>query len=170
MAVGLDPRPDPDALGRLRSGLNAHVSFADLLANEGLALDPDALIPFARWCPRLAHVRIFDTRFYLARLPDGAPDPVVDATENVRAFWRGATDMLDDVVAGAARAIFPTRRNLERLAGFASFGDAVANARAFPVRTVAPWPETRDRDPPPRITDPLRHPVTPHPLASHIRG
>src|SRR3546814_1270889 len=94
IAVGLDPLPDPDALGRLRSGLNAHGSFADLLANEGLALDPDALIPFARWCPRLAHVRIFDTRFYLARLPDGAPDPVVDATENVRAFWRGATDML----------------------------------------------------------------------------
>src|SRR3546814_14236376 len=78
IAVGLDPLPDPDALGRLRPGLNAHGSFADLLANEGLALDPDALIPFARWCPRLAHVRIFDTRFYLARLPDGAPDPVVE--------------------------------------------------------------------------------------------
>src|SRR3546814_15347958 len=73
IAVGLDPLPDPDALGRLRSGLNAHGSFADLLANEGLALDPDALIPFARWCPRLAHVRIFDTRFYLARLQIGRP-------------------------------------------------------------------------------------------------
>src|SRR3546814_16095818 len=58
IAVGLDPLPDPDALGRLRSGLNAHGSFADLLPNEGLALDPAALIPFARWCPRLAHVRI----------------------------------------------------------------------------------------------------------------
>src|SRR3546814_3785763 len=71
--------------------------------------------------------------------------------------------MLDDVVAGAARAIFPTRRNLERLAGFASFGDAVANARAFPVRTVAPWTETRDGDPHLCIPDDLGYPVTARP-------
>src|SRR3546814_9048465 len=56
------------------------------------------------------------------------------------------------------------------LAGFASFGDAVANARAFPVRTVAPWTETRDGDPHLCIPDDLGYPVTAEPLASAMRG
>src|SRR3546814_1189698 len=87
IAGGIDPLPDPDALGRLRSGLNAHGPFVDLLANEGLALDPDALISFAHWCPRREHVRILDRRFYLAHLSDGAPDHVLDAIGQVMSIW-----------------------------------------------------------------------------------
>ncbi|MFX5756392.1 hypothetical protein ABTE27_20825, partial [Acinetobacter baumannii] len=90
----------------------------------GLALDLAALVPFARWCPRHRDMRIFDTRFYLARLPEGAPEPQVDATENTRVFWQSAQAVLDDADRGAARIIFPTRRNLERLAQFDNFADA----------------------------------------------
>ncbi|MCM8731686.1 NUDIX domain-containing protein [Hephaestia sp. GCM10023244] len=169
IAVGLDRLPDSATLGRLRTALHAGRPFAELLAHERLAIDPDALAPFARWCPQHAHARIFDTRFYLARLPDGAPDPVVDNTENVRVFWRTATDMLDDVARGTARAIFPTRRNLERLATFGSFAEAVAGARAFPVRTVAPWTETRDGGTYLCIPDDLGYPITAEPLATAIR-
>ena len=168
--VGLDRLPNSAALERLRTGLHARRPFADLLAREGLALDPAALVPFARWCPRLPHARIFDTRFYLAALPEDAPEPVVDATENVRVFWSSAQAVLDDVSAGRARAIFPTRRNLERLARFATFAEAVVDARAHPVRTVAPWTEIRDGADHLCIPDDLGYPVTSELLDSAMRG
>ncbi|MFX7862203.1 hypothetical protein ABTK41_19185, partial [Acinetobacter baumannii] len=85
-----------------------------------------------------------DTRFYLARLPDGAPDPVVDATENSRVFWQSAQAVLDDADRGTAHLIFPTRRNLERLARFSSFDEAAADALRYPVRMITPWTECRD--------------------------
>ena len=77
---------------------------------------------FARWLPAHAHMRIFDTRFYLARAARRTRrDAEVDATENVRLFWATAQTVLDDADAGRATIIFPTRRNLERLARFAEF-------------------------------------------------
>ncbi len=167
--VGLTPLPDNAALDRLRAGLHKLEPFAGLLAKEGLTLAPDVLVPFARWCPRQLHARIFDTRFYLARLPEGAPDPIVDATENVRAFWQSAAEVLDDVATGRAHAIFPTRRNLERLARFGSFADAVADARAHPVRTVMPWTEMRDDGEHLCIPDDLGYPITAEPLTSAMR-
>jgi len=117
--------------------------FAELLADTGITLDLDALTPFARWRPAHEHARIFDTHFYVARLPDGAPDPEVDATENVRLFWASAATVLADADAGRARIIFPTRRNLERLARFANLAEAIADAQRHPVRTITPWVEQR---------------------------
>jgi 8-oxo-dGTP pyrophosphatase MutT (NUDIX family) len=170
LPIGFTRLPDHAALDRLRDGLHAQRPFAELLAREELTLDPDLLVPFARWCPRHPHARIFDTRFYLARLPEDAPEPVVDATENVRAFWSSARAVLTDVGAGRARAIFPTRRNLERLARFATFTEAVADAQAHPVRTVTPWTETRDGTEHLCIPDDLGYPVITEPLADAMRS
>ena len=115
-------------------------------------------------------MRIFDTRFYLARLPRDAPDPVVDDTENVRVFWATAQAVLDDADAGRVRIIFPTRRNLERLARFASFEDAAADAARHPIRTVTPWAEDRDGVSHLCIPDDLGYPVTSEPITSAMRG
>jgi hypothetical protein len=40
--------------------------------------------------------------------------------------------------------MFPTRRNLERLAGFATIEDARADAARHPVQKITPWVEERD--------------------------
>jgi hypothetical protein len=105
-------------------------------------------------------VRRYDTRFYLAALPADAPAPQVDGTENVRLCWSSAQAMLDDADAGRQSLIFPTRRNLERLALFPSHAAAVAQARAFPVRLVVPWFELRDGEEYLCIPDDLGYPVT----------
>lgn len=160
LPVGLNALPSPAALAAIRTGLHAGDPLAALLHAHGLSLDLSRLVPFARWRPLHRLMRIFDTRFYLARLPDGAPDPVVDATENTRVFWRSARGVLDDADSGAARIIFPTRRNLERLALFGSFADAVADAAAYPVRTITPWSEVRDGREHLCIPDDLGYPVT----------
>ena len=170
LAVGLSPLPDQPALDAIRAGLHAGEAFAALLAHHGVALDPAALTLFARWCPRHPHLRIFDTLFFLARLPEGSPEPVVDATENTRVFWQSARGVLDDADAGRVSIIFPTRCNLERLAQFASFDEAVAHARETPARMVTPWVEERHGAPHLCIPDDLGYPVTAVPMGGARRG
>ena len=127
-------------------------------------------MPFARWRPAHRTTRIFDTRFYLARLPVDAAAASVDATENVRLVWASAMSVLAEADAGQARIIFPTRRNLERLARFASFDEAAADAAAHPVRTVTPWAEQREGAEHLCIPDDLGYPVTSEPIAAALRG
>ncbi len=168
LPIGLDPPPTATAFEALRKALHAGEAFGAALGGTSLSLDD--LEPFARWRPAHAHARIFDTHFYLARLPEDAPEPRVDATENTRLFWATAADVLADADAGRATIIFPTRRNLERLARFASFADAVADARAHPVRTITPWIEDRDGVEYLCIPDDLGYPITAEPLTDAVRG
>jgi 8-oxo-dGTP pyrophosphatase MutT (NUDIX family) len=168
--VGLTPAPDAATLGVIRDGLHAGKTLGALLDSHGLKLDLDQLTYFARWLPAHAHMRIFDTRFYLARWPDGAAEPEVDATENVRLLWSSAAHVLAECDAGRAAIIFPTRRNLERLAQYDSYQAAVADALAYPVKTVTPWTEERDGVPHLCIPDDIGYPVTAEILHSAMRG
>ncbi|MES2420114.1 MAG: NUDIX domain-containing protein [Pseudomonadota bacterium] len=170
LPVGLSPMLSPSIFERLRASLHAGIAFAEALAEAGASLDLDALTYFARWRPAHAHARIFDTRFYLARLPTDAPEARVDATENVRLFWATAADVLAEADAGRATIIFPTRRNLERLAQFAGFDAAVEDTRARAVRTVTPWTETRGGVEHLCIPDDLGYPVTSEPMSDAVRG
>ena len=170
LAIGLDPAPSPEALTTLRAALHAGRPFADALDEAGATVTLDALVPFARWLPDHPGMRIFDTRFYLARLPADAPAASVDETENVRLLWAGAAQVLADADAGLAQIIYPTRRNLERLAQFADFAEAEAHARAIPVTTITPFAETRDGRPHLCIPYGLGYPVTAEPMRDVSRG
>jgi len=133
-------------------------------------VDASALVPYARWQPDRAHARVFDTWFYLARWPDGAADPVVDATENVRVFWTTAQDAIDAADRGEASLVFPTRRVLERLATHSDSAAAFAAAAAWPVRKITPWTETREGCDWLCIPDDMGYPVTAEPVARVVRG
>jgi len=167
VAVGLDIAAE--AIPELRGRLYAGEPMGALLAEMGGTLRLDALVPFARWLPDNVRHRVFDTRFYLARAPEDAM-PVVDGNENVRVFWASARAVLDAADAGEATIIFPTRRNLDRLALFGSFADAVSDARSHPIRTVTPWIETRDDGQYLCIPDDLGYPVTAERLDRAIRA
>jgi 8-oxo-dGTP pyrophosphatase MutT (NUDIX family) len=170
IAIGIEPSPDAALLEPLRTALHEGVSFVTLIDNMGLALDLDALAPFARWRPAHPGMRIFDTHFFLAAAPRGAAAPTADAGETVKAFWASAQQVLDAADAGRARIIFPTRRNLERIALFDDFATAVAHAQAHPIRVITPWTEQRDGRPHLCIDDDLGYPVTAEPLAGTARG
>lgn len=169
VAVGLAPVPDPDQLGEIRRKLHGGEAFGRVLGEAGLMLDVAQLTPFARWLPAHKHMRIFDTLFFLARAPDSAA-ATVDATENVRLTWITAQALLDEADAGRATIIFPTRRNLERLARFGSFADAVADAHAHPIRAVTPWTEVRGGVEHLCIPADLGYPVTSEVLTAAVRG
>lgn len=167
LAVGLAPVPDAGAVAAMRDRLHAGETLGAVLGETNIV--PEALVPFARWCPDLPHARIFDTHFFLARAPDTSAVRV-DGTENVRAFWAGAQDVLDQAAAGQAHVIFPTRRVLERLATFGSHAEAVASAGRYPVRTITPWLEERGGERFLCIPDDLGYPVTREPAGSALRG
>lgn len=156
------------AIPHLGKRLYAGEPLVALLAEAGGELRLDQLVPFARWLPNNVRHKVFDTRFYLARAPQGA-EPVVDGNENVRVFWASAQAILDGADRGEHKIIFPTRRNLERLALFGSYDDAVAHARAHAIRTVTPWIEERDGAQYLCIPDDLGYPLTAMPLARAMR-
>ncbi|MGK6323260.1 NUDIX hydrolase [Sphingomonas sp. DT-51] len=165
VAIGLAA---PTRVDAIRAALHEGRSFEEALSGMTLALDH--LVPFAHWCPGERHTRVFDTRFYLARLPAHAGPAQVDATENVRLEWASARATLEAAAQGERSLIFPTRRNLERLAQFASYDEAVAQARATPLRRITPWIETRAGVDHLCIPDDLGYPVTAEPVAAARRG
>ena len=168
--TGIAPAMGADAdAAALRRGLAGGEPLARLLAREGLALDFAALTPFARWCPNFREARRFDTLFYLAEAPSGTAAPTADATEAVNSFWATATEVLAEVDAGRAHAIFPTRRNLERLARLASLEEARADAAAHPVVKITPWVEEREGRRYVCIPDGIGYPVTAEPYESARR-
>ncbi len=156
LAIGID-----SSLAEHREALLAGEPAETLLPTD--AFDLDTLVYFARWLPLGLPHRIFDTRFYLAR---GDGEPEADGEENARAFWTRPADVL----AGDGRIIFPTRRNLERLATFESVEVALADARARPVQTVTPWVEDRGGVPHLCIPGDLGYPVTAEPITSAERA
>ena len=127
-------------------------------------------MPFARWCPNASGT--FDTRFFLADLGTGAVDITVDATENTRLFWASAARALELADAGEIGVIFPTRRNLDRLALFTSFAEAQAQCAETPVVTVSPNMVERGGEKWLIIPDyqARGYPIEGQPLASAARG
>ena len=155
---------------RIRTGLGARTPFSALIDAEGLTLDLDALVPFARWCPKLHQSRNFDTRFYVARADDHQPDTRVDATENVRLFWATSQHVLDEADRGAVQVIFPTRRNLERLAMLDGYDDALAHVANYPSTLIEPWIERHPDGDRLRIPEDRGYPVTFEMLTAAVRG
>lgn len=170
LAVGLYQRATLDEARRARELLLGEGALAPVLNAMGWSVDLAGLIPFSRWRPKHRHQRIFDTRFYLADLGTGDVELMVDATENSHLFWASAAEALTLADSGQIKVIFPTRRNLERLAQFASFGEALAHVNRFPSRMITPFIEHLEGTPWLCIPDDSGYPVTREPLDSAARG
>lgn len=169
IAIGLAPQPLPEQLAEMRRALASGESFGALLARAAIRPDPSALVPFARWCPNLNELRTFDTRFYLAASPADAVAEA-DGGESVHALWATAKQVLALAEAGERQIIFPTKRNLERIALFGDFETACAQAGSFPARTITPWIEEREGEKWLCIPDDHGYPVTAERLATATRG
>ncbi len=145
--------------------------LASVLDQFGWELDLGSLLPFARWHPINERLpRVFDTRFYLTDLGTGSVDIAVDQSENTKLFWISAQGALDAADNGDIQIIFPTRRNLERLAQFADFAQAADDCDKYPVRKVVPFLTEEEGRKWLHIRDDLGYPVTSELLDSALRG
>jgi 8-oxo-dGTP pyrophosphatase MutT (NUDIX family) len=102
-----------------RTLLTAGLTFAGLLESEGLFCDVGALSYFSHWLtPEKSRVR-FDTRFFLAILPD-EQEPLPRSEEVTHSLWVTPEEALKRCRDGNLRLIFPTFATLRSLADFDS--------------------------------------------------
>lgn len=170
LAIGLTETISADRAKAARAMLDEIGALEPVLAHFGLSLDLEALVPFARWHPRHANFRVYDTRFYLHDLGTGAVDVAVDETENTRLFWASARDALVMIERGEIEAIFPTLRNLERLALFGGFDGARDQAAGIDICEIRPAVESREDGDWLTIPEDQGYPVTAQRLDRVDRG
>lgn len=171
LALGLAGEIDAPRAAAARAMLAEVGALAPVLEAFDWRLDLAQITPFARWFPKNENIpRVYDTRFYLANLGTGAVDVSIDQTENTQLFWTSAQGALDAAARGEIKLIFPTRRNLERLALFASFDEARAQAEAIPVKVIVPQVDLSGERPMLRIMADAGYPITAELLETVARG
>lgn len=107
-----------------------------LLAEHGLRLAADLLVPWARWVTPVFAPRRFDsTLFAAAAPPDQAPVGGSEAEEYV---WARPLDLLAAADREEIYLVFVTRMNLMRLAQHATVAEALAAGRRGPHPTIQP--------------------------------
>ncbi|MCM8557315.1 NUDIX hydrolase [Sphingomicrobium sediminis] len=170
LAAALSPHPTAAQRRELQSAFLGGASVKDELDRHELTLQPDKLLPFARWAPNLDLKRRFDTWFLIARA-DGDDTPLsLQEGEVAEASWTTAAAMLDRIAAGEAHAIFPTMRNLERLAAFDTIEALFTDTAGRTVEKIVPWIEDRGGVEHICIPENAGYPVTAVPTEEAFRG
>lgn len=171
LVIGLTGEIDADKARAARLFLQETGELAPVLEHFGWELDLAQITPFARWFPKNEKLsRVYDTRFYLADLGTGAVDIAADLSENTHLFWTTAQGALDAADRGDIKLIFPTRRNLERLALFSDFNAAKEQAEAIPVKTIVPRIDDSSGQPMLTIMEDAGYPITSELLDTVMRG
>lgn len=124
-------------LGEVRRKLHEGVSFIELAEEADLRIDSTALVPYARWVTPKMESRRFDTRFYIASIPEGQRASH-DGSETTSAAWLRPAAALDDMVAGKIKLAPPTVRTLRWLAEFGDVAEAIADASSRKPPLVRP--------------------------------
>jgi 8-oxo-dGTP pyrophosphatase MutT (NUDIX family) len=113
---------------------NRETTMTEVCREERLRIAGDRLALFSHWITPPGPPRRFDTRFFLAAMPEHQV-PLHDDTETVASMWVRPADAIARAEAGEVQIIFPTIKNLEQVGRFATVDDAIAAARA---RTAVP--------------------------------
>lgn len=114
-----------------RAELEEHrLTFGRFLAVEELSLAAGRLRPFDHWITPSVEPRRYDTRFFLAALPDGQePDDLT--TEVDLTMWARPVDLLEAFRSGHSMLLPPTWTQLRHLAEFSDVDSALASARSI---------------------------------------
>ena len=112
-------------------------SLGNLLSQNRFRLDPAALAYMAHWITPLPEPRRYDTRFFLAQLPEGATVRT-DDREMTDALWLAPADALNRFEDGRLPMVFPTVKTLQSLRPYGSADDAIATFRNRIITPILP--------------------------------
>jgi len=131
----------PDAADRFAAyRLELHenrMTLLDLARREGFLYAPDLLTPYSHWITPEIEPRRFDTRFFLARLPEGQI-PAHDRMELTESRWLTPAFALAEHAAGRIVLMPPTLKTIEELLSFFNTTQLFAAARSRLIRTILP--------------------------------
>jgi 8-oxo-dGTP pyrophosphatase MutT (NUDIX family) len=125
--VVADTTPFADARQAL---VDRRLSLAEFITEAGLVLRADLLRPWANWVTPVAEPRRYDTRFFLAKLPDGQHADG-ETTEADHADWVRPADALADWQAGQRGLLPPTWITLTDLTEFDTVEAAMSTPRSL---------------------------------------
>ena len=112
-------------------------SFPNVLADNGMALALDELVPYAHWITPEGMPKRFDTWFFLASAPP-AQAGAHDGRESTDSIWVSPREALEGGESGRFKLPFPTTRNLIRLGKQPNVSAALDDSRGKAVVTVMP--------------------------------
>jgi glyoxylase-like metal-dependent hydrolase (beta-lactamase superfamily II)/8-oxo-dGTP pyrophosphatase MutT (NUDIX family) len=99
-------------------------SFADQLSSQQLSVDLSDVQWFSHWITDRDLPKRFDTRFFIARMPDGQ-EAVADEAEQFEPVWKNPALALAEHDKGEFAMIFPTIRTLRQLSRFANAAQVI---------------------------------------------
>lgn len=126
-------------------------SLAAVLARRGLVLRSDLLRAWAHWITPDFEPRRYDTRFFVAVLPDGQRTRDV-STESAAVSWLTPADAVARSARGDLAMMQPTVQTCDELARLSRASDALVAAESRHIRVIEPrlvlddgqvWLETR---------------------------
>ena len=147
LLIGVKERVAASDVLELRKALCAGGNFWEMLGKANLALDIDALVPFARWLPPRGIARRFDTRFVLADVGTGSISLEADGSEATDIVWSSARATLASWKRRELGLMFPTHANLLQLSRYASFAEARRERLSAEIGTIRGVIEDRDGEP-----------------------
>lgn len=113
--------------------LDRSLSLAALLAGRGLVLRADLLRPWAHWITPEIEERRYDTRFFVAALPDGQRTRDV-STESDRVTWVRPAEAAEAGRRGDMPMLPPTLVTLTELSAYDSVAAVLAARRTIRPR------------------------------------
>ncbi len=132
-----------EAFAAQRAALEKGQPLYEFARDTGMNLALSQLVYYAHWITPEALPQRFDTRFFLARLPEGqeaSPSPF----EMADGLWISAEEALVRSRAGSLALHFATINHLRRLAPYRSIDDLFTFARDKSVVPVIP--HTREKE------------------------
>ncbi len=115
--------------------LDRSLSLAELLGRRSLVLRGDLLRPWAHWITPEIETRRYDTRFFVAALPEGQRTRDV-STESDRVTWARPAEAAAAARRGDMPMLPPTLVTLTELAEFSSVAEVLAARRV--IRPLMP--------------------------------
>lgn len=117
--------------------LDGKISFYDICAKEGLELLTENIAPFSHWITPALELKRFDTRFFIACLPDNQTG-IHDGNELVNSLWISPKEALKKAYAGEMNMIMPTIKNLEQCIGFNTTNELLLHQKNLTNEDIPP--------------------------------
>jgi 8-oxo-dGTP pyrophosphatase MutT (NUDIX family) len=130
-------------LAEARQRLHDGAAFLDIANELDLKIHSKALTPYARWITPKMESRRFDTRFYVAVVPDNQ-SARHDGTETTSAVWLRPARAIENMFEGRIKLAPPTVRTLQWLADFEDADAVIADALSRKPPLVRPEIVTAD--------------------------
>jgi 8-oxo-dGTP pyrophosphatase MutT (NUDIX family) len=128
-----------------RALIDRTLSFADFLDRRGLCVRADLLRPWAHWITPEVEPTRFDTRFFVAAMPEGQRTREF-GEEADHVEWIAPAVAVERWKAGQLKMMPPTLITVAELAEFKTIADTLAGSADRQIRPVLPRVELRGEE------------------------